>query len=82
MRRSKRSGRYRAFTNFPALVDQMVGILKDKKRQYRWAAAIVLGELGSRAAEAESALKEASTDPDGEVRRYAQDALKKIKGGN
>ena len=61
------------------MIDQLVKALKDNKNNYRWVAAIVLVELGADATEAESALREASNDPDEDVRRYAKEALKKIK---
>jgi len=61
--------------------DEVAETLKSDNREARLYAAVALGEIGPKAANARPALERALDDEDEEVREAAEEALERIKGG-
>jgi len=64
------------------IVPHMISLLKDDTWEMRRGAAWILGKVGPEAKDAVPALTEALNDSNPAVRTNAQEALKKVKGGN
>ena len=58
----------------------LMSLLEDRDMHIRWRAAAALGELGDRAAKALAALQRLFNDPSTITRRYAVEAVEKIRG--
>jgi len=59
-------------------INNLVEELQHQRPEVRWDAAVKLGKIGSRAANALPALQVALSDPDGLVRKVTQEAIAKI----
>jgi HEAT repeat protein len=64
------------------IVPHMIALLKDDTWEMRRGAAWILGKVGPDARDVVPALTEALNDSNPAVRTKAQEALKKVKGGN
>ena len=64
------------------IVPHMIALLKDDTWEMRRGAAWILGKVGPEAKDAVPALTEALNDSNPAVRTNAQEALKRIKGGD